>query len=249
MVKRWFWAVLLLILSLDSNVGRSGGVVEVGVVEKDGLSLSRLIRSKVILPCFWRCETTKVEISLICVGDSVDDDTLGSMLSSFKVCWKFSVVMVSGVWNVVEFLLVMGRSVGRLVMLSWILPWLMVDREVVVGGCHFWRNLVLSLTAEIDPTERLSKCMIVDERHNYPDMVQSEESLTVRKKFGKVRKLPVLSAKKLQPISLLKHLMERSGLRSFGTWRTSWSVMFLSWRVKIIVPEPRQGVLLLAKMT
>jgi hypothetical protein len=56
MVKRWWEAVELDILSLDNKIGRSFGVVEVGIFEGEGPSLSRLIRSSVILPCFTRWE-------------------------------------------------------------------------------------------------------------------------------------------------------------------------------------------------
>jgi hypothetical protein len=77
-------------------------------------------------------------------------------------------------------------------------------------------NRVLSLTAAVDPVIRLSKSTLVEE-HKRPEIVQSEESSTGRMKVGKVRKLPLLSARKLHPASLRKQWTERRGLRSLGT--------------------------------
>jgi hypothetical protein len=50
-----------------------------------------------------------------------------------------------------------------------------------------------------------------------PEIAQSEESSMGSIKIGKVKKLPVLSAMKLQPLSRQKHQTESNGLRSFGS--------------------------------
>jgi hypothetical protein len=75
---------------------------------------------------------------------------------------------------------------------------------------------VLSITAVADPVFLLSKSTSKC-GHECPGMVQSDESSTGRIKLGKVRKLPELSAMKLQPANRLKHQTDKRGLRSFGT--------------------------------
>ena len=99
--------------------------------------------------------------------------------------------------------------------------------DLVVTGLHCGQNLELSLTAEMEPTILLSKCKTLASLAKEPEIVQSEESSTGRIKEGKVKKLPLLSAMKLQPIRRWKHRTESSGLHNFGTCKTSCNMIHL----------------------
>jgi hypothetical protein len=88
-----------------------------------------------------------------------------------------------------------------------------VDERI---GRRLCLKRVLSLTAVAEPVFLLSKSTLKC-GHECPGMVQSDESSTGRIKVGKVRKLPELSATKLQPANRRKHRTDKRGLRSFGT--------------------------------